>query len=150
MTPAGNANKIAFMVEKKASQEPLARLSRRERQIMDIVYARGTATSVDVLEALPDPPSYSAVRALMRILAEKGLLKHRRVGLKYVFEPVVAAGQMRASALSRLMQSLFNNSPVSVVAALLDSNELKISTEELKQLKALIAQREARANRVKS
>ena len=138
------------MVEKKASSEPLARLSRRERQIMEIVYARGSATSAEVLDALPDPPSYSAVRALMRILAEKGLLKYRRVGLKYVFEPVVAAGRMRASALSRLMQSLFNNSPVSVVAALLDSSELKISTEELKQLKALIAQREARTKGAKS
>jgi predicted transcriptional regulator len=138
------------MVEKKASSEPLARLSRRERQIMEIVYSRSSATSADVLEALPDPPSYSAVRALMRILAEKGLLKHRRVGLKYVFEPVVAAGRMRDSALSRLMQSLFNNSPVSVVAALLDSSELKISTEELKQLKTIIAQREARTKGAKS
>lgn len=137
------------MAEKKAAQEPLAGLSRRERQIMDIVYASGSATSADVLEALPDPPSYSAVRALMRILAEKGLLKHRRVGLKYVFEPVVSAKHARASALSRLMQSLFNNSPVSVVAALLDSRELKISAEELKQLKALIAQREARVKGTK-
>ena len=138
------------MVEKKALQEPLARLSRRERQIMEIVYASGSATSAEVLEALPDPPSYSAVRALMRILAEKELLKYRRVGLKYVFEPVVTAGRMRVSALSRLMRSLFNNSPVSVVAALLDSSELKISNEELKQLKALIAQREARTKAAKS
>ena len=138
------------MVEKKASPEPFARLSRRERQIMEIVYAQGSATSAEVLDALQDPPSYSAVRALMRILAEKGLLKYRRVGLKYVFEPVVAVGRMRDSALSRLMQSLFNNSPVSVVAALLGSSELKISAEELSQLKALIAQREALARRVKS
>ncbi len=138
------------MVVKKSLPEPLARLSRRERQIMEIVYANGCATSVEVLEALPDPPSYSAVRALMRILAEKGLLKYRRVGLKYVFEPIVAARHARVSALSRLMQSLFNNSPVSVVAALLDSNELKISAEELNQLKALIEQKEARAKRVKS
>lgn len=138
------------MVEKKNSAESLSRLSRRERQIMDIVYARGTATSAEVLEAMSDPPGYSAVRALMRILAEKGLLKHRRVGLKYVFEPVVAARHARASALSRLVHSLFNNSPVSVVAALLDSNELKISAGELKQLKELIAQKEAQARRSKS
>jgi predicted transcriptional regulator len=85
----------------------------------------------------------------MRILAEKGLLKYRRVGLKYVFEPVVTVGRARATALSRLVQSLFNNSPVSVVATLLDSNELKISADELKELKALIAQKEAQARRTK-
>lgn len=117
---------------------------------MDIVYARGSATSADILEAMSDPPSYSAVRALMRILTEKGLLRHRRVGLKYVFEPVVEARHARTSALSRLMQSLFNNSPVSVVAALLNSNELKISADELKQLKSLIAEKEAQARRSKS
>ena len=117
---------------------------------MEIVYERGSATSVEVLADLPDPPSYSAVRALMRILAEKGLLKYRRVGLKYLFEPVVAAGQVRGSALSRLVQSLFNNSPVSVVAAVLDSSELKISAAELKQLKALIAQKEAQNRQGKS
>ena len=138
------------MVQKKSPPEPLAHLSRRERQIMEIVYARGSATSAEVLSALPDPPSYSTVRALMRILAEKGLLKHRRAGLKYVFEPVVKAGRVRASALSRLMQSLFNNSPVSVVAALLDSSELDISADELGQLKALIAEKEAKAGRPKS
>ncbi len=138
------------MGRKKAESELLARLSRRERQIMEIVYAKGSATSVDILEEMHDPPSYSAVRALMRILTEKGLLRHRRVGLKYVFEPVVAASRARTSALSRLMQSLFNNSPVSVVAALLDSDELKISTDELEQLKTLIAQKEAQAKRSKS
>src|ERR1700734_559458 len=145
-----NANKPAFMPKPKASREALSQLSRRERQIMEIVYERGSATSVEVLADLPDPPSYSAVRALMRILAEKGLLKYRRVGLKYLFEPVVAAGQVRGSALSRLVQSLFNNSPVSVVAAVLDSSELKISAAELKQLKALIAQKEAQNRQGKS
>ena len=138
------------MPKPKASREALSQLSRRERQIMEIVYERGSATSVEVLADLPDPPSYSAVRALMRILAEKGLLKYRRVGLKYLFEPVVAAGQVRGSALSRLVQSLFNNSPVSVVAAVLDSSELKISAAELKQLKALIAQKEAQNRQGKS
>ena len=125
----------------------LAQLSRRERQIMDIVYARGRATSAEVLDALPDAPGYSAVRALMRILAGKGFLKHRRVGLKYVFEPVVAAPQLRVSALSSLMRSLFGNSPVSVVAALLDAEDLEISTDELRQLKKLIAQKEAQSRR---
>lgn len=138
------------MAKGKPDQEILARLSRRERQIMEIVYARGSATSAEVLASVSDPPSYSAMRALMRILVEKGLLKHRRAGLKYVFEPVVTAGRMRASALSRLMKSLFDNSPVSVVAALLDSRELEISADELSQLRALIKQKEARARRAKS
>jgi BlaI family transcriptional regulator, penicillinase repressor len=133
------------MMKKKSHPEPLARLSRRERQIMDIVYAKGSATSMEVLNALPDPPSYSAVRALMRILVGKGLLKHERVGLKFVFQPVVNARKVRSSALSRLMHSLFDNSPVAVVAALLDSNDLKISAGELDQLKTLIAEKEAQA-----
>ena len=137
------------MDKSKPAEEVLARLSRRERQIMEIVYAKGSATSADVLAAVPDPPSYSSMRALMRILVDKGLLKHRRVGLRYVFEPVVTAGRVRASALSRLMRSLFDNSPVSVVAALLDSRELKISADELTELKALIAQKEAQAKRAK-
>ena len=130
------------MAKKISHSEPFTRLSRRERQIMEIVYALGSATSKEVLNALPDPPSYSAVRALMRILVEKGLLNHQRIGLKYVFQPVVNASTMRSSALSRMVQSLFNNSPVSVVAALLDSNDLKISASELDQLKALIAEKE--------
>jgi predicted transcriptional regulator len=131
----------------KKRMEPLARLSRRERQIMEIVYVRGKATSAEVLEAMADPPGYSAIRAMMRILVEKGLLKHRRVGLKYVFEPVVAASEARTSALSHLTQWLFNNSPVSLVAALLDAEDLRISTDELAQLKALIAQKEEKTKK---
>ena len=138
------------MAKIKPAEEVLARLSRRERQIMEIVYAQGCASSAEVLAAVPDPPSYSSVRALMRILVDKGLLKHRRVGLRYVFEPVVTAGRVRVSALSQLMKSLFDNSPVAIVAALLDSRELEISTAELAQLKALIAQKEAQAKRAKS
>ena len=138
------------MAKGKPNQEILVRLSRRERQIMEIVYAKGSATSAEVLAAVSDPPGYSAMRAMMRILVEKGLLKHHRVGLKYVFQPVITAGRMRGSALSRLVKSLFENSPVSVVAALLDSRELEISADELTQLKALIAQKEAQVKRAKS
>ena len=75
------------MAKKKSAPESLMRLSRRERQIMDIVYGLGGATSKEVLSAMPDPPSYSAVRALMRILVDKGLLSHQRVGLKYNPDP---------------------------------------------------------------
>jgi predicted transcriptional regulator len=138
------------MAELPSPSEPFARLSRREREIMDIVYARGSATSAEVHQSMPDPPSYSAVRAMMRILTEKGILTHRRAGLKYVFEPVVEASQAREGALSRLVKSLFNNSPVSVVATLLDSSELSISADDLHQLKTLIAKKEAKTKRLKS
>jgi len=138
------------MAEAPFPPEPLARLSRREREIMEIVYAQGSATSAEVHQAMPDPPSYSAVRAMMRILTEKGILTHRRAGLKYVFEPVVEASHARESALSRLVKSLFNNSPVSVVATLLDSEELSISADELNELKTLIAKKQAKSKRSKS
>jgi BlaI family penicillinase repressor len=144
------AKKIAAMSGKPWSTEVLAGLSRRERQIMEIVYARGAASSVEVRTLLPDPPSYSAVRAQMRILVEKGRLKFRRVGLKYVFEPTVPAARARQSALSRVVRSFFNNSPVSVVATLLDSKELDISEKELRQLKALIAEKQTESKRSRS
>lgn len=137
------------MARKKSPSPSLGSLSRRERQIMDIIYARGHGTSAEVLEALPDPPSYSAVRALMRILAEKGMLKYRREGARYVFEPVVEARQVRYSALLRVMKSFFNNSPLSVVATLLDARELKISPAELEQLKKLITEKEAQSRNSK-
>jgi BlaI family transcriptional regulator, penicillinase repressor len=135
---------------KNRKAEPLTQLSRRERQIMDIVYSRGKVTSEEVLKAMIDAPSYSAVRALMRILADKGLLKHRRVGMRYVFEPVITAGKVRMSALVRLVHSLFDNSAATVMATLLSSDELKISPEELKQLKTLINEKEAKARRAKN
>lgn len=138
------------MADQSSSSEPLARLSRREREIMDLIYARGSASSAEIHQAMADPPSYSAVRAMMRILTEKGILRHRQVGLKYVFEPVVAATQARNTALSRLVKCLFNNSPVSVVATLLDSDELKVSKDDLRELKALITQKEKEAKTKRS
>lgn len=133
------------MARKKPTPEPLGQLSRREREIMDVVYARGRATSMEVLEAIPNPPSYSAIRALMKILVKKGQLRHRRKGLRYVFEPVLEAEKVRSSALLRVMQSFFENSPFSMVTTLLDARELKISADELQQLKDLIAKKEAEA-----
>lgn len=102
-------------------------LSRRERQILDILYARGTATAADVLEALPDPPSYSAVRALLRILEEKGHARHETQGARYVYLPTVPRERARNSALTRIVQTFFNGSAAQAAAALVDSGSTKPS-----------------------
>jgi BlaI family transcriptional regulator, penicillinase repressor len=113
-------------------------LSRRERQIMEIVYARGSATAADVLESLPDPPSYSAVRAMMRILEDKGHLTHRADGPRYVYSPVVPRTAARQSALRQLVKTFFDGSATQAVAALLDMSESRLSSAEADQLASLI------------
>lgn len=111
-------------------------LSRRERQIMDVIYARGQATAAEVAEAIPDPPSYSAVRALLRILEEKGYVRHEQHGLRYVFLPTVKRQSARRSALKGLVQTFFDGSVEQTVAALL--GQQKLSPEELERLARLI------------
>lgn len=111
-------------------------LSRRERQIMDVVYQRGRATAAEVLDALPDPPSYSAVRALLRVLEEKGHLRHRRDGARYVFLPTVPRETARRSALARVVQTFFGGSTEAAVAALIDQSSL--SDTDLDRLRDLI------------
>jgi BlaI family penicillinase repressor len=115
-------------------------LSRRQRQIMDIVFESGSATAADVLDRLPDPPSYSAVRALLRTLVEKGHLTHRQEGMKYVYLPTVAPAEAKQSALRHLLQTFFHNSPTQVVAALLDASAAGLTQEELDRMTALIEQ----------
>lgn len=115
------------------------RLSRREGQIMDIVYARGEVTVADVLGDLPDPPSYSAVRALLRILEEKGFLAHRRDGPRYVYRPTVPHREARASALRRLVRTFFDGSTSQAVATLIDLEAENLRAEELDRLGAKIA-----------
>jgi BlaI family penicillinase repressor len=112
-------------------------LSRRERQIMDVIYARGQATAAEVAEAIPDPPSYSAVRALLRILEEKGHLRHEQQGLRYVFIPTVKRASARRSALKGLVQTFFDGSVEQTVAALI--GQQKLSPEELDRLAQMIA-----------
>lgn len=99
-------------------------LSRRERQIMDIVYARGQATAAEVTSALPDPPSYSAVRALLRILEQKGHLRHQQDGPRYVFLPTVSRDRARRSALRNLVRIFFDGSSADAAAALIDQAQL--------------------------
>jgi predicted transcriptional regulator len=113
-------------------------LSRRERQIMDVIYRLGSATAAEVQAELPDPPSYSAVRALLRILEEKGLLKHEQDGPRYVFRPTVTIEKAQTSALQHLLRTFFNDSPEQAVAALLDMNDGKLSQAELERLSRII------------
>jgi predicted transcriptional regulator len=117
------------------SQTP-DQLSRRERQIMDIVYARGQATAAEVTAALADPPSYSAVRALLRILEEKGHLRHEQEGPRYVFLPVVSRDRARRSALRNLVKTFFGGSSAQAAAALIDQGEL--SEDEVARLSEAI------------
>jgi BlaI family penicillinase repressor len=112
-------------------------LSRRERQILDILYARGKGTAADIRAALPDAPSYSAIRALLRILEEKGHVQHQSDGPRYVFVPSVGKARARRSALQHLVQTFFDNSAGEAVAALLDSGA-KLKPEELDRLEVLI------------
>lgn len=116
----------------------LDKLSRRERQIMDIVFERSEATVADVLEALPDPPSYSAVRALMRILEEKGHLQHRKDGPRYVYLATVPHRQARDSAMRRVLRTFFGGSASRAVAALLDMEADNLSDDELQHLAGLV------------
>ena len=113
-------------------------LSRRERQIMDIVYRLGQATAQEVLDNLPDPPSYSAVRALLRLLEEKGYVRHQQDGPRYIFLPTLARAKAQKSALKQMLQTFFDDSTEQAVAALLDLSRNKLSTEELERLSNLI------------
>ncbi|MDQ3522498.1 MAG: BlaI/MecI/CopY family transcriptional regulator [Gemmatimonadota bacterium] len=117
-----------------------AHLSRRERQIMDVIYHLGKAGVAEVLERLPDPPSYSAVRAMLRILEEKGHLKHEQDGPRYVYVPTTPRDEARESALKHLVRTFFNNSTESAVAALLELPERGLSDAELDRLSRLIEQ----------
>jgi len=113
-------------------------LSRRERQILDILYQRGQATAADVQTALPEPPSYSAVRALLRILEEKGHVRHEQDGPRYVYLPTVARDNAKRSAMRHMLQTFFDGSAEQAISALLDESSAKLSTAELDRLARMI------------
>ena len=113
-------------------------LSRRERQILDILYERGEATAADVQAALPEPPSYSAVRALLRILEEKGHVRHKQDGPRYVYLPTVARDNAKRSALRHVLKTFFDGSAEQAISALLDENSSTLSSAELDRLARLI------------
>jgi len=115
-------------------------LSRRERQIMDALYELGRATAAEVRERLPDPPSYSAVRAMLRILEDKGHLRHEQDGPRYVFSPAVPREQARESALRRVVRTFFDGSPESAMSALLDLGVEDLDEKALRRLADRIAE----------
>lgn len=118
--------------------DPRPQLSRRERQIMDAIYRLGRATAQEVLDNIPEPPSYSAVRALLRVLEEKGHVKHRQDGPRYVYLPTVPREKASASALQQVVRTFFDGSAEDAMAALLDLSADDLSEEELNRLEALI------------
>ena len=124
----------------------LAGLSRRERQIMEILYQRGKGSASDVREAMADAPTYSTVRALLRVLEEKGHVEHQNEGLKYVYLPLVKRDKAKRSAVKHLVDTFFRDAPEQVVAALLDISAKRLTNEELDRMAAMIekAKREGR------
>jgi predicted transcriptional regulator len=124
----------------------LAGLSRRERQIMEILYQRGKASASEVREAMEDAPGYSAVRAMLRVLEEKGHVRHIEEGLRYVYMPTVAREKAKRAAVKHVMDTFFNGSPEQIVAALLDISSTGLTREELDRMSEMIekAKREGR------
>jgi len=121
-------------------------LGRRERQIMDVVYRLGRAAVGDVMRELPDPPSYSAVRAMLAYLERKGHVRHRRDGTRYVYEPTLSQGEAQRSALQHLVRTFFRGSRPGAVAALLEVPAKGLTERDLDRLRDLVrrAQREGR------
>ena len=113
-------------------------LSKRERQVMEAVYRLKTASAAEVQAGMPSPPGYSAVRATMQILVNKGLLTHRRDGRRYVYAPTIPHRQARQSAVQHLVSTYFDGSVAAAVAALLDTDRKRLSDAEYRQLIALI------------
>ena len=122
------------------ARKPPADLSRRERQIMDVVYARGEASAADVQGAIADAPSYSAVRALLAILVQKGHLRHRQEAGRYIYVPTRRRSQAGRSALRRVLDTFYEGSLEKAVAALLQGSEANLTAEELARLGELIEQ----------
>jgi predicted transcriptional regulator len=120
------------------TKNPHAHLSRRERQIMDVIYKQGRATAAEVMENMPSPPSYSAVRAMLRLLEDKGLVRHEQDGPRYVYLPTLSRDKARQSAMKQLLQTFFDGSAEQAVAALIDMSRSKLSGEELDRLSRLI------------
>ena len=120
--------------------EPADRtLSRRERQIMDVLYQRQRASVAEIRESLADPPSYSAVRALLRILEEKGHIRHAEKDLRYVYFPTASRTRARRAALRHLIETFFDGSAAQAVATLLDPSTAHVSAAELERISELIA-----------
>jgi BlaI family penicillinase repressor len=119
-------------------KKPMHLLSRRERQIMEIIYQLAQGTAAEVAEAMPDAPSYSSVRAMLRILEEKKLLRHRQDGPRYIYLPTVPRSTAMRSAMRHVVQTFFDGSTEGAVTALLEMDAASLSAEELDRLRGLI------------
>jgi predicted transcriptional regulator len=128
------------MSEIRMTKETHHGLSRRERQIMDILYANGRSTAAEVQAAMPEAPSYSAVRAMLRILEEKDHVRHEQDGPRYVYVPTVARENAKRSALKHMLHTFFDGSAEQAISALLDDRSAKLSAAELDRLAHLIDQ----------
>ena len=115
-----------------------ASLAKRERQVMDILYRKGEATAQEVMDELPDPPTYSAVRALLATMIEKGLVAYRKDSRRYVYRPAVPEKKAKRSALKQLLSTFFEGKPEKLVAALLDPKDQQLSREEIERIRSLI------------
>ncbi|MEO0424954.1 MAG: BlaI/MecI/CopY family transcriptional regulator [Pseudomonadota bacterium] len=115
------------------------KLSRREREVMDVLYREGRAAVAQVREQMPDPPSYSSVRAMLRVLEEKGHVRHEQDGPRYLYVPTTPLQQARTSALKRVLSTFFDDSPEQVLAALLDLKHDELTDDQLDELEAKIA-----------
>jgi BlaI family penicillinase repressor len=122
-------------------------LSRRERQIMDVLHTREQATAAEVREAMPNAPSYSTVRALLRILEDKGHVKHREEGARYVYHPCTSRKEASHTALRRILSTFFGGSIEGAVAGLLEASDKKLTDTDLKKLQAIIAQAEKKGGK---
>ena len=130
------------MVKPRTPQGPPkghAALTRRERQIMDILYRRGRATASEVMEDLSGTPNYSTVRTQLRVLEDKGHVRHEELGLRYVYAPAVPRAAARKSALRHLVDTFFDGSAEQVVAAVLGGEAARLSDEDLNRIAALVA-----------
>lgn len=116
----------------------LGALSRRERQILEILIERGKASVTEVRAAMPDAPGYSAVRTLLRVLEDKGHVRHRAEGLRYVYLPTIAREKAKRTAVKHLLKTYFNGSPEQIVAALLDVSSTALTREELDRMAEMI------------
>lgn len=134
------ANQLTFPFVYADMANPLGDLGRRERQIMDVLFQLGQASAAQVREALPDPPSYSAVRGMLRLLEEKGFVKHDWDGPRHTYRPTADPAQAQSSAARHLLQTFFNNSMESAVAAMLGVADRQLTSEELDRLSQLIEQ----------
>jgi BlaI family penicillinase repressor len=116
-------------------------LSRRERQVMDILFRLGQASAQEVMDALPDPPSYSAIRALLATLEQKNwIVMHSKDSRRYIYRPAIPEKKAKRSALSNLLHTFFDGSPEKLVASLLDPADQKLSAEEITRIRQLIAE----------